>query len=91
MKVKTMRERLHEAIDLANDEKIIAAFRSTPLEISRSKHLTLVQIQELIKDAEEEMSGTSPAAPSDEELDDLHKTFFAVIRRKKRNNEEASA
>lgn len=52
MKVSVMRERLHEAIDLATDEKIIQQFNMVTLEISRSAHLTLEEIRELIRDAE---------------------------------------
>lgn len=90
MKIKTMRERLHEAIDLANDEKIIAEFRSTPLEISRSKHLTLSQIRDLIKNAEGEFNDAS----SDDEiaamLKNAHRTFFAIIKKKGGSSEPAA-
>lgn len=85
MKVKLMRERLHEAIELANDEKIIAAFRSIPLEISRSKHLSLLQIRELVKDAEEEFNGSSEEDM--ELLKNAHRTFFAVLRKKSGGSE----
>ncbi|MRG49086.1 hypothetical protein GFS24_28510 [Chitinophaga sp. SYP-B3965] len=82
MKVKLMRERLHEAIDLANEERIIATFRSIPLEISRSKYLSLLQIRELVKDAEEEFSGSSSEEDMEEVLKSAHRTFFAVLRKK---------
>lgn len=91
MKVKTMRERLHEAIDLANDEKIIATFRSIPLEISRSKHLSLSEIRELVKDAEKEFSGSSSSEDLEDMLKDAHRSFFALLRKKQENNEGASA
>ncbi|SIO42609.1 hypothetical protein [Chitinophaga niabensis] len=91
MKVKTMRERLHEAIDLANDEKIIATFRSIPLEISRSKHLSLSEIRELIKDAEKEFSGSSSSEDLEDMLKDAHRSFFALLRKKHENSEGASA
>lgn len=87
MKVKLMRERLHEAIDLANDEKIIAAFRTIPLEISRSKHLSLLQIRELVKDAEEELTGFSSEEDMEEVLKNAHRTFFAVLRKKSGSSE----
>lgn len=90
MKVKTMRERLHEAIDLANDERIIATFRSIPLEISRSKHLSLSEIRELIKDAEKEFSGSSSSEDLEDMLKDAHKSFFALLRKKHENGEAAS-
>lgn len=87
MKIKTMRDRLHEAIDLANDEKIIATFRSTPLEISRSKHLTLSQIRELIKNAEEELGDISSDDEVEAMLKNAHRSFFAIIRKKGGNSE----
>lgn len=90
MKVKTMRERLHEAIDLANDERIIATFRSIPLEISRSKHLSLSEIRELIKDAEKEFSGSSSSEDLEDMLKDAHKSFFALLRKQQESGEAAS-
>lgn len=93
MKIKTMRERLHEAIDLANDEKIIAEFRSTPLEISRSKHLTLSEIRELVKNAEEKLSGEP--FPSDDEVEavlkNAHRSFFTFIQKMSEKKETADS
>lgn len=93
MKVKIMRERLHEAIDLANDEKIIATFRSIPLEISRSKHLSLSEIRELVKDAEKGFSGSSSSSEVEEELEDMikdaHRSFFALLKKKHESGEAA--
>lgn len=90
MKVKTMRERLHEAIDLANDERIIATFRTIPLEISRSKHLSLLQIRELVKDAEKEFSGASSAEDLEDMLKDAHRTFFALLKKRPEHSEGAA-
>lgn len=67
MKVSVMRERLHEAIDLATDEKVIQQFNMTVLEVSRSKHLTLEEIRVLISEAEEEAEN----GPSDELLESM--------------------
>jgi hypothetical protein len=52
MKITTMRNRLHEAISLAPDEKIRLLFESLPVEISRSEFFTLEQIREVLGDAE---------------------------------------
>ncbi|GEP95416.1 hypothetical protein CCY01nite_16760 [Chitinophaga cymbidii] len=62
-----MRERLHEAIDLATDEKVIQQFHMTTLEISKSEYLTLEEVRELISDAE----ASAESGPSDEMLDEL--------------------
>lgn len=52
MKVSTMRNRLHEAINLAADEKVRYLFEFFPLEVGRSEWLTLEQEREVVKDAE---------------------------------------
>ncbi|AWO01785.1 hypothetical protein DLD77_08795 [Chitinophaga alhagiae] len=53
MKISTMRSRLHEGIRLASDEKIRLLFHIIPLEISRSEHLTLEQMRQAVREAEE--------------------------------------
>lgn len=82
MKVSTMRNRLHEAIRFASDEKIRSLFDTIPLEISRSELLTLEQVREVIGDAEnfirqciehmekDENSGPCREQPEEEKKDD---------------------
>lgn len=70
-----MRERLHEAIDLATDEKIIQQFNMTTLEISKSKYLTLEEIRELVSDAEASVE----QGPSDDLLDVMIERARAAV------------
>lgn len=80
MEISVMRERLHEAIDLAEDEKIIIVFKTTPLEISRSEQFTLEELRDIIEDAEEVVR----KYPTEEELEEMfqqaHKAFLALLR-----------
>ena len=89
MKVSVMRERLHEAIDLATDEKVIQQFNMTVLEVSRSKHLTLEEIRALISEAEEEAEN----GPSDELLDSMieHTKMTLDTMQRIRNTRDAAA
>lgn len=70
-----MRERLHEAIDLATDEKVIQQFNMTTLEISKSKYLTLEEIRELISDAE----ASAEQGPSGDVIDVMIERARAAV------------